>query len=336
MSVLITGGAGYIGSHTIVDLLKNDFEVVVADNFSNSCEEPLKRIERLTGKKVCFYQCDIRDDVALEKLFANHHFSYVIHFAGLKSVSDSIRKPLEYYDNNITGTLNLLSVMKKHNVKKLVFSSSATVYGSPEKVPLSESSSIGGTTNPYGTSKLFMEQILKDISVSDSNWNIISLRYFNPVGAHPSGLIGENPAGIPNNLVPFITRVAVGKINQLKIYGDDYSTKDGTGVRDFIHVQDLAKGHTAALKKIDNLKGYSFFNLGTGRPHSVLELISTFEKVTNIKIPFAIAARRPGDIGECWSSPDLANKILNWKAELTLEDMLRDAWNWQSKNPDGY
>lgn len=336
MSILVTGGAGYIGSHTLIDLLLNDYNVVVIDNLSNSSKESLNRVKVLSGKEVKFSHCDIRDKKNLELLFKNNNFKCVIHFAGLKSVSESVSEPFEYYDNNLTGSLNLLSVMKDYNVKRLIFSSSATVYGSPERVPLVENCRIGGTTNPYGSSKLFLEKILRDVANSDNEWNIISLRYFNPVGAHPSGLIGEDPTGVPNNLVPYITRVAIGKLEKLSVYGDDYPTKDGTGVRDYIHVQDLATGHTAALKKIDALTGYHVFNLGTGNPHSVLELIACFEKVTNLKIPFSIVERRLGDIGECWSSPVLANDILEWKAKYSLEEMLRDSWNWQKNNPDGY
>ncbi|NJQ19139.1 UDP-glucose 4-epimerase GalE [Pantoea sp. LS15] len=336
MSILITGGAGYIGSHTLIDLLLNDYDLVVIDNLSNSSFESIKRVEVLSGKKIDFYDMDLRDKSQLESLFKRYNFECVIHFAGLKSVGESVVEPLKYYDNNLTGSLNLLSVMKENGVKKIIFSSSATVYGFPEQIPLVEGCRTGGTTNPYGTSKLFLEQILKDVASSDRDWNIISLRYFNPVGAHPSGLIGEDPSGIPNNLVPYITKVAIGKLEKLSIYGNDYPTKDGTGVRDFIHVQDLASGHTAALKKIDVLAGYHVFNLGTGKPHSVLELISCFKKVTHKDISFVFVPRRPGDVGECWSSPELANEVLEWKAKYSLEEMLRDSWNWQIKNPDGY
>lgn len=336
MSILVTGGAGYIGSHTLIDLLSNNYDLVVVDNLCNSSFESIKRVEILSGTKIKFYNIDLRNKDQLKSLFEEFNFECVIHFAGLKSVGESVAEPLNYYDNNLTGSLNLLSVMKDYGVKKIIFSSSATVYGFPEQVPLVEACRTGGTTNPYGTSKLFMEQILKDVASSDRDWNIISLRYFNPVGAHPSGLIGEDPSGIPNNLVPYITKVAIGKLEKLSIYGNDYPTKDGTGVRDFIHVQDLASGHTAALRKIDTLVGYHVFNLGTGKPHSVLELIACFNKVTHIDIPFVFATRRPGDVGECWSSPELANEVLEWKAKYTLEDMLRDSWNWQIKNPDGY
>lgn len=336
MSILVTGGAGYIGSHTLIDLLSNNYDLVVVDNLCNSSFESIKRVEILSGTKIKFYNIDLRNKDQLKSLFEEFNFECVIHFAGLKSVGESVAEPLNYYDNNLTGSLNLLSVMKDYGVKKIIFSSSATVYGFPEQVPLVEACRTGGTTNPYGTSKLFMEQILKDVASSDRDWNIISLRYFNPVGAHPSGLIGEDPSGIPNNLVPYITKVAIGKLEKLSIYGNDYPTKDGTGVRDFIHVQDLASGHTAALRKIHTLVGYHVFNLGTGKPHSVLELIACFNKVTHIDIPFVFATRRPGDVGECWSSPELANEVLEWKAKYTLEDMLRDSWNWQIKNPDGY
>lgn len=336
MNILVTGGAGYIGSHTLIDLLNNNYKVVVIDNLSNSSDVPIKRVEKLTGHPVDFYQGDIRDKVFLESIFGKYDFSCVIHFAGLKSVSESILNPIKYYDVNITGSLTLLSVMKENNVKRLIFSSSATVYGSPDQIPLDESCKVGGTTNPYGTSKLLFEQILEDVASADNDWNIISLRYFNPVGAHASGMIGEDPIGVPNNLVPYMMRVAIGKLKKLSVYGGDYPTKDGTGVRDFIHVLDLAHGHIAALKKIDCLKGYNVFNLGTGVPHSVLELIACFENVTKTPIPYTIVERRPGDIAECWSSPSLAKNILDWNAIYTLEDMLRDSWNWQSKNPDGY
>lgn len=336
MSILVTGGAGYIGSHTLIDLLLHGYNLVVIDNLSNSSLESIKRVELITGKTIDFHNIDLRDLEQLNSLFEKNNFECVIHFAGLKSVSESVSEPLKYYDHNLKGSLNLLSAMKQHNVHRLIFSSSATVYGYPERVPLVENCRTGGTTNPYGTSKLFLEQILKDLAAADSSWNIISLRYFNPVGAHPSGLIGEDPSGIPNNLVPYITRVAIGKLEKLSVYGNDYPTKDGTGVRDFIHVQDLATGHTAALKKIEILPGYHVFNLGTGIPHSVLELITCFKKVSHLVIAYEFVERRPGDVGECWSSPALANEVLEWHAKHSLEDMLRDSWNWQLKNPDGY
>lgn len=336
MTILVTGGAGYIGSHTVLDLLLNQYDVVVLDNLSNSSYESLKRVETLSEKKIRFHNIDLLNKEHLHSLFNENDFQCVIHFAGLKSVGESVLEPLKYYDNNLTGTLNLLSTMQAKNVKKLIFSSSATVYGYPERIPLSEDCCTGGTTNPYGSSKLFLEKILKDITVADKAWNIISLRYFNPVGAHPSGLIGEDPTGVPNNLVPYLTRVAIGKLEKLSIFGNDYPTKDGTGVRDFIHVQDLATGHTAAVNKIHSLAGYHVFNLGTGKPYSVLELISCFEQVTNLEIPFEFVARRPGDVAECWSSPNLANEVLEWTAHHSLAEMLRDSWNWQKKNPDGY
>lgn len=336
MGVLITGGAGYIGSHTILELLVDDFDIVIIDNLSNSTIECITRIEAISGKKIKFYNIDIRDKTALKELFSKHKISCVMHFAGLKSVNESVKEPISYYDNNIVGSLNLISVMKDFNVTDLIFSSSATVYGAPEYLPLNECAKTGGTTNPYGTSKLFFEKILRDMSIVDNTWKIVALRYFNPVGAHPSGMIGEDSKGIPNNLVPYLTRVAMGKLEKLSIYGNDYPTTDGTGVRDFIHVQDLATGHIAALKKIRELSGFNVFNLGTGNAYSVLELISTFEKITNKKVPYEIVDRRPGDIAECWSSPSLANSQLGWKAIYTLEDMLRDSWNWQIKNPEGY
>ncbi|EHS0353916.1 UDP-glucose 4-epimerase GalE [Escherichia coli] len=336
MTVLVTGGAGYIGSHTIIDLLENNYQVVAIDNLSNSSFESIKRIKEVTNRHFDFYKVDLRNKKELDDIFLKHDISCVLHFAGLKSVSDSIKNPLNYYDNNVFGTLNLLSLMIEHCVYRLIFSSSATVYGVPEKIPVTENCQTGGTTNPYGYSKLMIEQIIKDITMSDSNWTAISLRYFNPVGAHPSGLLGESPIGIPNNLVPYITQVASGKLTKLNVYGSDYNTKDGSGVRDYIHVLDLASGHTAALNKIGDLSGFNAFNLGTGKGYSVLELISCFEKVNDVKVPFTIAERRDGDVAECWSSPNLANAVLKWKAKYSLEDMLKDAWRWECNNPNGY
>jgi len=336
MTILVTGGAGYIGSHTIIDLIKNGYDVVVIDNFSNSSEKSLAKVSEISGKKITYYNVDIRDEGSVNEVFKNHNFDTVMHFAGLKSVSESMTKPLHYYDNNVSGSINLLKVMNEFGVKQFIFSSSATVYGNPDTIPVTEDNTTGGTMNPYGKSKYLMEEILKDLASSNNELKIVSLRYFNPVGAHPSGLIGESPRGTPNNLVPYLTQVAIGKLESLAVFGNDYPTKDGSGVRDFIHVQDLASGHTAALNKISDLNGFNAFNLGTGIPHSVLEIISCFEKVNNKKVPFSIVAKRHGDIAECWSSSERANNVLNWRAKYSLEEMLIDSWNWQTKNPDGY
>ncbi|WP_318390407.1 UDP-glucose 4-epimerase GalE [Enterobacter sp.] len=328
MALLITGGLGYIGSHTIVELLKHDYEIVIIDNLSNSKKNILNKIETISDKKCHFYSADIRNIDALDSIFSQHSFTDIIHFAGLKSVNESILNPLKYYDNNVIGSLNLLNVMVKHNVHNFIFSSSATVYGSPCEIPLKETSHTGGTTNPYGASKYITECMLRDLAQSDPSWNISVLRYFNPVGAHPSGLLGEQPVGVPNNLVPYITEVAAGLRKNLNVYGCDYDTKDGSGVRDFIHVNDLASGHLAALKS-NKKNGFKVYNLGTGYAYSVLELIHTFERVNNIKIPYVIAERRAGDVAECWSDPSLAATELGWRAQYNLEDMLRDSWRWQ-------
>ncbi len=335
MQVLVTGGAGYIGSHTCVELLNKGFEVIVADNLANSKREALSRVEKITGKKLCFYPVDLRDEKALSRIFKEHTINSVVHFAGLKAVGESVEKPLMYYDNNITGTLTLCGVMNEHAVKSIVFSSSATVYGDPESVPIREDFPLKAT-NPYGRTKLMIEEILRDIHVSDPSWRIALLRYFNPVGAHPSGLIGEDPKGIPNNLMPFIAQVAVGKLAELNIFGNDYPTPDGTGVRDYIHVVDLAKGHLKALEKLDKEPGVFTYNLGTGRGYSVLEMIKAFEKACGKTIPYRITTRRPGDIARCYADPSLALDELNWKTEKTLEDMTADTWRWQMKNPNGY
>ncbi|WP_436873645.1 UDP-glucose 4-epimerase GalE [Kosakonia sacchari] len=336
MSVLVTGGFGYIGSHTVLSLLENDFDVVVLDNLCNSSDKSLLRVEELAGRKVRTYIGDVSDRSILRKVFSECNIDSVIHFAALKSVSESLTKPLLYYSNNLGATLALLDIMSEYEVNNFIFSSSATVYGTPEVIPLKESNNIGGTTNPYGTSKLFSEIILKDIAEANENFRIVCLRYFNPVGAHPSGLIGESPNGIPNNLVPYLTKVAIGQLPFLQVYGNDYPTKDGTGVRDFIHVMDLAEGHVAALNKIKSQSGLKIYNLGTGIGYSVLELIATFERINAVKVPYKICPRRPGDIAECWSDPMLANKELGWSAKRDLSVMLKDSWRWQQMNPEGY
>ena len=328
MSILVTGGAGYIGSHTVVELLEKNEDLVIVDNFVNSKPEALDRIKKITGKDFKFYEVDILDEEKLEKVFIENNIESVIHFAGLKAVGESVEKPIEYYHNNITGTLVLLKLMKKYYCKKIVFSSSATVYGDPEIVPITEDCKTGGTTNPYGTSKLFIERILQDTSVADSEVSVALLRYFNPIGAHSSGLIGEDPNDIPNNLMPYITGVASGKLEILSVFGNDYPTKDGTGVRDYIHVVDLAKGHLKALDKIRKEAGVQIYNLGTGNGYSVLDLVETFEKVNNIEVKRKIAPRRPGDIAVCYADPTKAKKELGWTAEKGIEDMCKDAWNF--------
>lgn len=333
--ILVTGGAGYIGSHTCVELLNEGYDIVVVDNLSNSKTESLKRVEELTGKSIKFYEVDVLDKEGLEKVFSENDIEAVIHFAGLKAVGESVQIPLKYYHNNITSTFILCEVMEKHNVKKLVFSSSATVYGVPESVPISEDFPLS-TTNPYGSTKLMIEQILRDLYTSDKEWSISLLRYFNPIGAHESGRIGEDPNGIPNNLMPFITQVAIGKREKLSVFGNDYDTHDGTGVRDYIHVVDLAKGHLKALQKIKDTTGIDAFNLGTGTGYSVLDIVKNFEKANNIKISYEIAARRAGDIAQCYADPTKAKEKLGWIAEKGIEDMCRDSWNWQQNNPQGY
>ena len=335
MNVLVTGGAGYIGSHTMVELLNAGHSVVCIDNFMNSKYESVKRVEEITGKKVKFYEGDIRDSQILDKIFTENKIDSVINFAGLKAVGESCAKPLEYYENNIEGLLILAFAMKKHNVKNLVFSSSATVYGLPKTVPIKEDFPLS-TSNPYGSTKLFIEYILKDLYKAEPDFNIVILRYFNPVGAHESGRIGEDPKGIPNNLCPYITQVAVGKREYLGVFGDDYDTPDGTGVRDYIHVVDLAKGHVLAVNKLAQKPGLLIVNLGTGKGYSVLEMVKAFEKAVGKPIPYKIMPRRPGDIGECYADPSYAYEALGFKAEKTLDDMCRDAMNWQTKNPNGY
>ncbi len=335
--VLVTGGAGYIGSHTVVELLAAGHDAVVADNLSNSSAESLKRVEEISGKAVTFYETDLCDKPALEKIFDTERFDAVIHFAGLKAVGESVVKPLQYYRNNIDSTLTLCEVMRAHDVKKLIFSSSATVYGDPETLPIKETARAGvGLTNPYGQTKYMIEQILHDLAASDDSWDVTILRYFNPVGAHPSGLIGEDPNGIPNNLLPFVAQVAVGRREKLNIYGNDYDTPDGTGVRDYIHVVDLAKGHVAALEHLGEPEAYNVYNLGSGTGASVLAMVKLFEKVSGKPIPYEIVARRPGDIASCFADASKAADELGWHTELSLEDACRDTWNWQSKNPNGY
>lgn len=335
MKILITGGAGYIGSHTIIELLKTKNDIIVVDNLSNSSQESLKRIEKITKTKIPFYKLDLRDTEKLNDVFAKNTIDAVIHFAGLKAVGESVAKPIEYYDNNINSTLSLLKVMQKHSVRKLVFSSSATVYGTPSELPLSENSQVGiGITNPYGWTKFMIEQILKDLSNSDRSFEITILRYFNPVGAHNSGLIGEDPNGIPNNLMPYVSQVAVGKLQSVNVYGNDYKTPDGTGVRDYIHVVDLAKGHVDAIDRIK--AGINIYNLGTGRGISVLELISAFSKACGKDIPYQIKDRRSGDIASCYATPEKAFKELGWKAEKTIDEACIDSWRWQSENPNGF
>ena len=337
MNVLVTGGAGYIGSHTCVELLERGYDVIVIDNLVNSNRKSLERVEQITGKKVTFYEADVRDRAMLDKIFETHSdIEGVIHFAGLKAVGESVQMPLEYYDNNLNSTITLCQAMRDHDVKNIVFSSSATVYSADNTVPLREVCETGKCTNPYGWTKYMSEQILRDTSFADAGWSVVLLRYFNPIGAHKSGLIGEDPQGIPNNLMPYITQVAVGRREYLSVFGNDYDTPDGTGVRDFIHVVDLARGHVAAIEYMKNHKGENVFNLGTGTGYSVLDMVKAFERVTGQKIPYVIAPRRPGDLGMVYADPEKSTEELGWKAQFTLDDMCRDAWAWQSKNPNGY
>ncbi|MEH7352652.1 UDP-glucose 4-epimerase GalE [Neobacillus drentensis] len=335
MSILVTGGAGYIGSHTCIELLNAGYEIIVLDNFSNSKPESLKRVKEITGKDFTFYEVDLLDRNDLENVFSENQIEAVIHFAGLKAVGESVSIPLRYYHNNITGTLILCEVMKKYGVKNLVFSSSATVYGMPERVPISEDFPLSAT-NPYGRTKLMIEEILQDLYVADNGWSIALLRYFNPIGAHESGRIGEDPNGIPNNLMPFITQVAVGKLKELQVFGSDYPTVDGSGVRDYIHVVDLALGHLKALEKVMSANGVEDYNLGTGTGYSVLEIVSAFEKASGVKIPYKIVDRRPGDVAVCYADPVKAKAELGWAASRGIEDMCRDSWRWQKNNPNGY
>ena len=336
MKILVTGGAGYIGSHTCVELLHSGYDVVVIDNLSNSNPESLKRVEKITGKPIRFYEGDVRDEALLKQIFAENEIACVIHFAGLKAVGESVAKPWEYYDNNLNSTLVLTKVMKEAGMKNIIFSSSATVYSADNEMPLRETSRTGGCTNPYGWTKFMTEQILSGMAHADKEWSIALLRYFNPIGAHESGTIGEDPRGIPNNLMPYITQVAIGRREYLSVYGNDYDTPDGTGVRDYIHVVDLAKGHVAAVKYVMEHSGCEVFNLGTGTGVSVLDMVKAFNEANGLNLPYKIVERRPGDIATCYADPARSEMLLGWKAEKNLQDMVRDSWNWQSKNPMGY
>ena len=336
MTVLVTGGMGYIGSHTCVELLEQGMDVVIIDNLVNSSAEAGKRIEKITGKSVTFYKADVRDREKLDEIFNKHDIDCVIHFAGLKAVGESVEMPLEYYDNNLGSTITLCEAMRAHKVNKIIFSSSATVYSGDNEMPLYESSKTGSCTNPYGWTKYMCEQILRDYVKADPEWSVVLLRYFNPVGAHPSGLIGEDPKGIPNNLMPYISQTAIGRFEYLRVFGGDYDTHDGTGVRDYIHVVDLARGHVAAIAYMEEHKGESVFNLGTGTGYSVLDMVHAFENANKLKVPYKIVGRRAGDLAICYCSPDKSEKVLGWKAKLDLEDMCRDSWHWQSENPNGY
>ena len=336
MNILVTGGAGYIGSHTIIELFKAGHEVVVVDNLVNSSSKSLERVESITGKKVPFYQVDIRDRAGLDEVLAANKVDACIHFAGLKAVGESVAKPFEYYENNISGTLVLIDALRKSGCKNIIFSSSATVYGNPAIIPITEECPKGKCTNPYGQTKSMLEEIFIDIQKADPEWNIVLLRYFNPIGAHESGLIGEDPNGIPNNLMPYITQVAVGKRAELGVFGDDYDTPDGTGVRDYIHVVDLACGHVKALEAICRKCGLAIYNLGTGHGYSVLDVVKAFERANGVKVPYSIKPRRPGDIATCYSDPAKAERELGWKARSGIEEMCRDSWHWQKNNPNGY
>ena len=336
MKILVTGGAGYIGSHTCVELLQSGYEVVVIDNLCNSNAESLKRVETITGKNVTFYEGDVRDEALLKKIFRENQIACVIHFAGLKAVGESVAKPWMYYDNNLNSTLVLSKVMEEAGMKKIIFSSSATVYTADNEMPLREESRTGNCTNPYGWTKFMTEQILSGMAHADAQWSIALLRYFNPIGAHESGIIGEDPRGIPNNLMPYITQVAIGRREYLSVYGNDYDTHDGTGVRDYIHVVDLAKGHVAAVKYVMEHTGCEVFNLGTGKGCSVLDMVKAFNTANGLDLPYKIVERRPGDIATCYADPSKSEQVLGWKAEKDLNDMVRDSWNWQSKNPMGY
>ena len=337
MAILVSGGAGYIGSHTCVELLAAGYDIVVADNYYNSCPEALARVKKIAGKDFRFVEADMTDKDAVEKIFAeNEDIDCVIQFAAYKAVGESVSKPIEYYSNNLACTLNILDVMRRHNCHNIILSSSATVYGAPASVPIREDFPVGGTTNPYGTTKVFTERILTDCCHADPELNVALLRYFNPIGAHPSGLIGEDPNGIPNNLVPYIAKVAVGKLEKVHVFGNDYPTPDGTGVRDYIHVVDLARGHVAAIKKLEQKPGLFICNLGTGHGYSVLDVINAFSKACGKEIPYVIDPRRPGDIAECWCDPSKAKRELGWEAQYGIEEMCAHSWNWQSHNPDGY
>jgi len=336
MKILVTGGAGFIGSHTLIELHNAGHDVVVIDNLCNSNPKSLERVSAICGAVIPFVQVDIRDRKGLEEVFSQFSFDACIHFAGLKAVGESVAKPLEYYENNIAGTLVLLDVMREHGCKNIIFSSSATVYGNPVQIPITEECPKGHCTNPYGQTKSMLEQIMMDMQAADPEWNVVLLRYFNPIGAHPSGRIGENPNGIPNNLMPYITQVAVGKRPELAVFGNDYDTPDGTGVRDYIHVVDLARGHVSALKAIERKCGLAIYNLGTGHGYSVLDIVHAFERVNGVPVPYSIKPRRPGDIATCYSDPAKAERELGWKAEYGIDEMCRDSWNWQKNNPNGY
>ena len=336
MKIAVTGGAGYIGRHTLIELDKAGHSVVVVDNLVNSCEESLRRVAKIIGKEVPFVKADVRDAAVMEQLFKQYKFDACIHFAGLKAVGESVEKPLEYYENNMNATFVLLNAMRKANVKNIIFSSSATVYGNPAEIPITENCPKGQITNPYGQTKSMLEQVLMDLQKSDPEWNVVLLRYFNPIGAHPSGLIGEDPNGIPNNLVPYISQTAVGLRKELGVFGNDYDTPDGTGVRDYIHVCDLAAGHVCALQAIERKCGLAIYNLGTGHGYSVLDVVKAFERVNGVKVPYSIKPRRAGDIATCYCNPEKAYKELGWKAQFGIDEMCRDAWNWQKNNPKGY
>ena len=336
MTVLVTGGMGYIGSHTCVELLEQGMDVVIIDNLVNSSAEAGKRIEQITGKAVTFYEFDVRNREKLDEVFEKHNIDCVIHFAGLKAVGESVSMPLEYYDNNLGSTITLCEAMRDHGVKKIIFSSSATVYSGDNEMPLYETSATGKCTNPYGWTKYMCEQILRDYVNADASWSVVLLRYFNPVGAHPSGLIGEDPKGIPNNLMPYISQTAIGRFEYLRVFGGDYDTPDGTGVRDYIHVVDLAKGHVAAISYMDGHTGEAVFNLGTGVGYSVLDMVHAFENANKLTVPYRIVERRPGDLAICYCSPEKSANVLGWRADFNLEDMCRDSWHWQSLNPNGY
>lgn len=335
-TILVTGGAGYIGSHTLIELDKAGYQMVVVDNLVNSKSESIRRVEQIIGKKIPFYQVDVRNAQQLGEVMDKHDFFACIHFAGLKAVGESVEKPLEYYDNNMTGTFVLLDQLRKHNCKNIIFSSSATVYGNPAIIPITEQCPKGHCTNPYGQTKSMLEEVLMDVQRADNEWNVVLLRYFNPIGAHKSGRIGENPNGIPNNLMPYITQVAVGKRPYLGVFGNDYDTHDGTGVRDYIHVVDLARGHVCALSAIERSCGIAIYNLGTGKGYSVLDIVKSFENVNGVKVPYQIQPRRAGDIATCYSNPDKAKVELGWEAQYGIEEMCRDSWNWQKNNPNGY